>query len=257
MGYLICDKCGGYYELQPGESPDDFTDECGCGGNLEYTTTSDIEDSISDYEDLPHNYNNDDSPLAIYKSIAKENKHNYLEKRDKALDNNISDNLLTNSGFILITFAIFPLKYGVLFRSLPFYLLALCAIILAGYFFYLQKTEQDLTLHKMQRIYSIVSIYFIIFLALFFIWAIMWAASDIVKFLSYYATVMGPVDVLIISYAFLFTQKFIVISTSHQIIDPLTSMGKTTKFIYYIIVFASVATFIFALFAGLYMFYGR
>jgi hypothetical protein len=67
MGYLICDKCGGYYELQPGESPDDFTDECGCGGNLEYKTTSDIEDSISDYEDLPHNYTMDVSPLAFYK----------------------------------------------------------------------------------------------------------------------------------------------------------------------------------------------
>ena len=209
MGYLICDKCGGYYELQPGESPDDFTDECGCGGNLEYTTTSDIEDSISDYEDLPHNYNNDDSPLAIYKSIAKENKHNYLEKRDKALDNNISDNLLTNSGFILITFAIFPLKYGVLFRSLPFYLLALCAIILAGYFFYLQKTEQDLTLHKMQRIYSIVSIYFILFGCLFIIWAIVWAYTDIVQCISYYLDIMGPVDFVTLAYVVLFTQKFI------------------------------------------------
>lgn len=33
MGYLICDKCGGYYELQPGESPDDF-EMCECGGKL-------------------------------------------------------------------------------------------------------------------------------------------------------------------------------------------------------------------------------
>lgn len=36
MGYLVCDKCGGYYELQPGESPDDFTDECECGGKTRY-----------------------------------------------------------------------------------------------------------------------------------------------------------------------------------------------------------------------------
>ncbi|ADZ09383.1 hypothetical protein Metbo_1139 [Methanobacterium lacus] len=35
-GYLLCDKCGGYYELQPGESPDDF-EECECGGNLRYS----------------------------------------------------------------------------------------------------------------------------------------------------------------------------------------------------------------------------
>jgi transcription initiation factor IIE alpha subunit len=35
MGYLICKKCGGYYELQPGEQPEDFT-ECQCGGELTY-----------------------------------------------------------------------------------------------------------------------------------------------------------------------------------------------------------------------------
>jgi hypothetical protein len=35
-GYLVCNKCEGYYELQPGESPDDFSDECECGGKLEY-----------------------------------------------------------------------------------------------------------------------------------------------------------------------------------------------------------------------------
>ena len=34
MGYLICDKCGGYYELQPGEKPEDFSNECECGGKL-------------------------------------------------------------------------------------------------------------------------------------------------------------------------------------------------------------------------------
>lgn len=33
-GFLVCDKCGGYYELQPGESPEDFLDRCECGGRL-------------------------------------------------------------------------------------------------------------------------------------------------------------------------------------------------------------------------------
>ena len=36
MAYLVCDKCGEYYELQPGESPDDFSDKCECGGDLRY-----------------------------------------------------------------------------------------------------------------------------------------------------------------------------------------------------------------------------
>lgn len=35
-GYLTCEKCGGYYQLQPGESLDDFSDVCDCGGHLEF-----------------------------------------------------------------------------------------------------------------------------------------------------------------------------------------------------------------------------
>ncbi len=34
-GYLVCQKCNGYYKLQPGESPEDF-EECQCGGKLKY-----------------------------------------------------------------------------------------------------------------------------------------------------------------------------------------------------------------------------
>ena len=36
IGYLVCQKCNGYYKLEEGESPDDFTDKCECGGHLEY-----------------------------------------------------------------------------------------------------------------------------------------------------------------------------------------------------------------------------
>lgn len=36
QGYLVCDNCGGYYELQQGEQPDDFSDECECGGTLSH-----------------------------------------------------------------------------------------------------------------------------------------------------------------------------------------------------------------------------
>jgi len=36
-GYLECENCGGYYELQVGESPEDF-EKCQCGGNLKYSS---------------------------------------------------------------------------------------------------------------------------------------------------------------------------------------------------------------------------
>lgn len=35
MGYLKCEDCGGVYELQEGESPDEY-DVCHCGGKIEY-----------------------------------------------------------------------------------------------------------------------------------------------------------------------------------------------------------------------------
>lgn len=48
-GFLICDTCGGYYELQPGESLDDFADECECGGKLKYLESVEgIEEDIKE-----------------------------------------------------------------------------------------------------------------------------------------------------------------------------------------------------------------
>ena len=35
VAYLICNKCNNYYELQSGESPEDFELDCKCGGKLE------------------------------------------------------------------------------------------------------------------------------------------------------------------------------------------------------------------------------
>lgn len=47
MGYLICQDCKGYYELQPGENPEDFDDECECGGKLRYAVSIDVVDGKS------------------------------------------------------------------------------------------------------------------------------------------------------------------------------------------------------------------
>jgi hypothetical protein len=55
MGYLICDKCRGYYELQKGESAEDF-DKCQCGGKLRYVNNLD-------------EYPNDDQYLTEYSNI--------------------------------------------------------------------------------------------------------------------------------------------------------------------------------------------
>jgi ribosomal protein L40E len=45
-GYLVCESCGGYYELQKGESLEDF-DRCQCGGDLTYyASLNEIEKQI-------------------------------------------------------------------------------------------------------------------------------------------------------------------------------------------------------------------
>jgi hypothetical protein len=43
LTYLICDKCGRYYELQSDESPGDFVLTCDCGGELK------VYNSLDDY----------------------------------------------------------------------------------------------------------------------------------------------------------------------------------------------------------------
>ncbi len=35
-GYLVCDSCEGYYQLAKDEKPEDFTDECECGGRYKH-----------------------------------------------------------------------------------------------------------------------------------------------------------------------------------------------------------------------------
>ena len=35
MKFIICDECGGFYELEKGESLEDF-ESCLCGGSLSY-----------------------------------------------------------------------------------------------------------------------------------------------------------------------------------------------------------------------------
>ena len=41
-GYLVCNNCGGYYELQQGESPKHFDLDCECGGQLVQSVTDSL-----------------------------------------------------------------------------------------------------------------------------------------------------------------------------------------------------------------------
>lgn len=69
MGHLICKKCGGYYELEEGESPEDF-DSCSCGGELEHRLSSNEQKSISYDEEDPEGEKKSNKMLIIILAIV-------------------------------------------------------------------------------------------------------------------------------------------------------------------------------------------
>ncbi len=54
MAYLVCDKCGGLYELQPGEKTENFDLKCECGGKIKYKESIEV-DNQSKYFDKSFN----------------------------------------------------------------------------------------------------------------------------------------------------------------------------------------------------------
>lgn len=61
-GYLVCNKCQGYYQLQEGESPADF-DLCECGGSLSYF--ADLED-VPEYKSTFKSYEYSETPESTF-----------------------------------------------------------------------------------------------------------------------------------------------------------------------------------------------
>jgi hypothetical protein len=56
MPYLVCERCGEYYELQVGESSKDFVDRCACGGKIRV---------VENLDDIPQDFKTDISRFKI------------------------------------------------------------------------------------------------------------------------------------------------------------------------------------------------
>jgi hypothetical protein len=82
-GYLICENCGGYYQLQDGESPYDF-DFCECGGSLNYQKDIEIVSRTSDYLEDTESGNNEMDYKEIHETII--NLKNKAERRKKEFE---------------------------------------------------------------------------------------------------------------------------------------------------------------------------
>lgn len=76
---MVCNKCRGYYELQPGESPEDFDLTCECGGKLEFF----------DFDEN-NNHSLDENEVVIgnktgsYDTSPKQRINNYVKSLDAA-----------------------------------------------------------------------------------------------------------------------------------------------------------------------------
>lgn len=243
MSYVICEKCGGYYELQEGESPDDF-DRCQCGGNLKYS------ENMEDYvQNEKRNYKTEKSrqygDTGVYDDIKRDETYSYLEKRDKKMDLSKSQNLVVNAAFIILTFTIFPLKLGIGYNYFPFTVMAAFALILAVTLFYLQNAKKINTFGEIKKIYGICGLYFI----LFFLTLIVWVLISLVEFVFAIALSISNIFFFgfIFAYTFIFSQKFMESYVSKKISDPLASLGEIKKFIYYLGVFINIVWFLFVM----------
>ncbi len=232
MSYLICEKCGGYYELQEGESIEDF-DSCQCGGKLGYDGKKDTKNFASEKQ-------KQSKALGIYNDIKHEKTRNYFKKRDKKMESYNSENLVSNSAFIILTFTIFPLTFAVAYNYIPFIILAVISILLPGIFYYLQTSKKINTIAEIKKIYGIGGLYFALFLGIFLIWVLTNLFGFVINFVNNPLTMAFA-----FVFALIFLQKYMGNYMGLEISDPLTSLSDIKKYIYYMGVFISTAWFIF------------
>jgi len=109
MGYLICENCGGFYELQPGEHPDDF-EKCQCGGKLQYRKHLEFETELPSIESLKNE-----------SSDSKANHKSYFETSSSIKLPSISNSYKTLIiGFMAVVVLLFKLH---VFNYLLFYVM--------------------------------------------------------------------------------------------------------------------------------------
>ncbi len=88
-GFLVCDKCKGYYQLQEGESPADF-ESCQCGGLLKYTP---VNHGVTSKEEHPFYASDDGAEKKLMDVVDGLVNHSYGNSlMDKINDEEVSLN---------------------------------------------------------------------------------------------------------------------------------------------------------------------
>jgi hypothetical protein len=104
MAYLVCENCGGYYELKNGELADNF-EKCECGGKLNFVEKIDPNSFMSKTEksdiDKTEQKSNKEN-INLYNTENKEEPLETMKKEDdksqKLMNKTSSENFCSNCG---------------------------------------------------------------------------------------------------------------------------------------------------------------
>jgi hypothetical protein len=171
MGYLVCEKYGGYYELQKGESPANF-DVCQCGGRLGYydhifDSLKEEKQSKNDMGGYQENFHNEkeelNKELEFYQNIRNESRISPYR----------SEKILLNSGAVILVFAICPFFYGITYNFWPLTIMGLITVFLSCWL-YLNSRNKDKIAQEtfMEKVYTIYGIFFVSIAIMFLIFLI-------------------------------------------------------------------------------------
>ncbi|MDP3034073.1 MAG: hypothetical protein Q8M97_03035 [Methanobacteriaceae archaeon] len=267
MSYLICEDCEGYYELQNGESADDF-DTCQCGGHLEYL------DSIND--STPQKSKSDSyNSLNLYAGkIATRNEflvnsndtnevtelglnNDYFHYNKTTYKNFFSENFITNSGFILATFSAIPIFYGLIASSWILYAFAFMSIALSVAFFFLNNSESPQRDSNFQKLFIIAGILFgLSGMAIIFLLANPDFTGLLLSNTGYRKSIIWKIIIYLatVYFSFNFSYTFLRNSMMDERIDLLKQKEGIYK--YYFIIYGFVIFLIFIIICSIFIKFG-
>lgn len=109
MPYLVCEECGKYYQLQEGESPEDFLLNCDCGGRLRVVESLDESGSYKTHEE-PYSHGR---TADLEESLNSEELEDELRDSPKLVKNSSTKKLFKIS-VILAIFGVLIISAGIL-----------------------------------------------------------------------------------------------------------------------------------------------
>ena len=215
MGFLVCEKCGGYYKLQEDESPESF-DYCKCGGELIYYKH--IHDYLGE-EDRTGYSKEHKNDIHFKREQLNEELEKYQNVRSLSslqFDKSTTklEKLLLYSCSIMFIFSIIPLFYSIFTKFWPLMLISVIGIISAALLYLnLKNSDKISQVLFMYNIYIIYAVYFIL-IPLVYVISLIMNKTILNSGITFF-------EVLIIFFSFFAINVFILDNNApYRVLDP-------------------------------------